>query len=186
MTPDINFDDHHTPGNRHGRTVRNRRALVTSSTPRPISGLAGAASTELAQPLALRLGGHCDLPGRAAPGNPRKPEVLLMDIRMPGMDGIEATRQITRPEQTAAARVLILTTFDLDEHVHAAPRAGASGFLLKDTPPADLLAAIRVIGCWPSSAPRPGAAGYGGLRNRPSAARAVGAVNPARSARFRS
>jgi DNA-binding NarL/FixJ family response regulator len=74
-----------------------------------------------------------------------KPDVLLMDIRMPGMDGIEATRQITGSEQTAAAKVLMLTTFDLDEYVYAALRAGASGFLLKDTPPADLLAAIRVI-----------------------------------------
>jgi DNA-binding NarL/FixJ family response regulator len=68
-----------------------------------------------------------------------------MDIRMPGMDGIEATRQITAAPQTSAVRVLILTTFDLDEYVFAALRAGASGFLLKDTPPADLLAAIRVV-----------------------------------------
>jgi len=74
-----------------------------------------------------------------------KPDVLLMDIRMPVMDGIEATRQITASEQTAGVRVLILTTFDLDDYVYAALRAGASGFLLKDTPPGDLLAAIRVI-----------------------------------------
>jgi DNA-binding NarL/FixJ family response regulator len=73
-----------------------------------------------------------------------KPDVILMDIRMPGMDGIEATRQITAAAETAGTRILILTTFDLDEYVFAALRAGASGFLLKDTPPGDLLAAIRV------------------------------------------
>jgi DNA-binding NarL/FixJ family response regulator len=74
-----------------------------------------------------------------------QPDVVLMDIRMPGLDGIEATRQLTAAPETAAVRVLILTTFDLDEYVFAALRAGASGFLLKDTPPADLLAAIRVL-----------------------------------------
>ena len=74
-----------------------------------------------------------------------KPDIVLMDIRMPGMDGIEATRQITAAPQSSAARVLILTTFDLDEYIFAALRAGASGFLLKDTRPADLLDAIRVV-----------------------------------------
>ena len=74
-----------------------------------------------------------------------KPDIVLMDIRMPDMDGIEATRQITTSPQTSAARVLILTTFDLDEDVFAALYAGASGFLLKDTRPTDLLDAIRVI-----------------------------------------
>ena len=75
-----------------------------------------------------------------------EPDVVLMDIRMPGTDGVAATSQITSQETAGRlARVLILTTFDLDEYVYAALRAGASGFLLKDTPPADLLAAIRVI-----------------------------------------
>jgi DNA-binding NarL/FixJ family response regulator len=74
-----------------------------------------------------------------------KPDVILMDIRMPMLDGIGATRQITSDPATTTAKVLILTTFDLDEYVFAALRAGASGFVLKDTPPAELLAAIRVI-----------------------------------------
>ena len=74
-----------------------------------------------------------------------RPEVVLMDIRMPQLDGLEATRQITTDELLAGVRVLVLTTFDLDEYVYQALRVGASGFLLKDTPPADLLAAIRVV-----------------------------------------
>jgi DNA-binding NarL/FixJ family response regulator len=75
-----------------------------------------------------------------------RPDVVLMDIRMPGMDGVTATRQITSREPDGRpARVLVLTTFDLDEYVYAALRAGASGFLLKDTPPRDLLTAIRVV-----------------------------------------
>jgi DNA-binding NarL/FixJ family response regulator len=74
-----------------------------------------------------------------------RPEVVLMDIRMPEMDGIEATRQIVGAPEGADTRVLILTTFDLDQYVYDALRAGASGFLLKDTPPEELLDAIRVI-----------------------------------------
>jgi DNA-binding NarL/FixJ family response regulator len=74
-----------------------------------------------------------------------KPDVVLMDIRMPEMDGIEATRQIVAGRQDDGPRVLILTTFELDEYVYNALRAGASGFLLKDTPPENLLDAIRII-----------------------------------------
>jgi DNA-binding NarL/FixJ family response regulator len=71
------------------------------------------------------------------------PDVVLMDIRMPGMDGIEATRRITA--SGGRSRVLVLTTFDLDEYVYAALRAGASGFLLKDARPDELLSGIRAV-----------------------------------------
>jgi DNA-binding NarL/FixJ family response regulator len=72
-----------------------------------------------------------------------RPDVVLMDIRMPEMDGLEATRKIV--ESMADTRVLILTTFDLDEYVYGALRAGASGFLLKDTLPDELLAAVKIV-----------------------------------------
>jgi DNA-binding NarL/FixJ family response regulator len=72
----------------------------------------------------------------------QRPDVVLMDIRMPGMDGLEATRLITR-DPAAAPKVVMLTTFDLDEYVYEALRAGASGFLLKDSPRHDLIAAVR-------------------------------------------
>jgi DNA-binding NarL/FixJ family response regulator len=72
-----------------------------------------------------------------------RPDVVLMDIRMPGLDGLEATQRLT--DGGSPARVLILTTFDLDEYVYDALRAGASGFLLKDAPPDELIAAIHVV-----------------------------------------
>jgi DNA-binding NarL/FixJ family response regulator len=72
-----------------------------------------------------------------------RPEVILMDVRMPGLDGIEATRLITR--DSPETRVIILTTFDLDEYAFGGLNAGASGFLLKDAPPADLVQAIRTV-----------------------------------------
>lgn len=75
----------------------------------------------------------------------QRPDVVLMDVRMPGLDGIEATRQICAAPETASTRVLILTMFDLDRYVFAGLRAGASGFLLKDTPPGELVTAIRVV-----------------------------------------
>jgi DNA-binding NarL/FixJ family response regulator len=74
-----------------------------------------------------------------------RPDVVLMDIRMPGVDGLEATRRIAADERLAGTRVVILTTFDLDEHVFEAIRHGANGFLVKDTEPAELLRAVRAV-----------------------------------------
>jgi len=74
-----------------------------------------------------------------------KPDVIVMDIRMPHLDGVEATRRLAGPESPYRARVLILTTFDLDEYVYDALCAGAAGFMLKDAPPSELVNGIRVV-----------------------------------------
>ena len=109
----------------------------------------------LRQGLVMMIGAQPDMDvvGEAATGTEAvaaaarlRPDIIVMDIRMPGMDGVEATRQICagHPPGTGA-RVIMLTTFDLDEYVVAALQAGASGFLLKDAMPADIIAAIRVV-----------------------------------------
>lgn len=79
----------------------------------------------------------------SAQGGERFPDVVLMDVRMPVMDGLEAARALL--SQAAAPRVLMLTTYDIDDYVYAAIQAGASGFLLKDAPPEDLLSGIRTV-----------------------------------------
>ncbi len=75
----------------------------------------------------------------------RRADVVLMDIRMPGVDGLEATRRIAANDDLAGVKVIILTTFESDEYVYQAIRAGASGFLVKDAEPAELLQAVRVV-----------------------------------------
>jgi DNA-binding NarL/FixJ family response regulator len=74
-----------------------------------------------------------------------RPDVVIMDVRMPELDGIEATRLIAGPESADRVRVLVVTTFNLDEYVFEALRAGASGFLLKDTPPEEMIAGVRTV-----------------------------------------
>lgn len=100
--------------------------------------------------MILEAEGDVEVVGEAADGDTAvtmtramRPDVVLMDVRMPGTDGIEATRRIVAAG--SAARVIILTTYDLDHYVLAGLRAGASGFLLKDAPPDDLLGAIRTV-----------------------------------------
>jgi DNA-binding NarL/FixJ family response regulator len=100
----------------------------------------------------LRTAGDIEVVGEAGDGaeavelvRREHPDVVLMDIRMPDVDGVEATRRITADDHLASTKVLIVTMFDLDEYVFDALRAGASGFVLKDTPPDDLIAAVRVV-----------------------------------------
>ena len=100
----------------------------------------------------LNLVGDFDVVGEAANGEQavalarqERPDVLVMDVRMPVLDGIEATRRIVGGPGTENVKVLILTTFDLDEHVYAALSAGASGFLLKDATPEEVVHAVRVV-----------------------------------------
>jgi DNA-binding NarL/FixJ family response regulator len=104
--------------------------------------------------LALMLGGRDDLTvvGEAGDGaeaiaqhDRLRPDVVLMDIRMPGMDGLAATEALRAPGRNDAAEVIVLTTFDADEHVLRALRAGAAGFLLKDTAPAEIVTAIQRV-----------------------------------------
>ncbi|GAA3473585.1 response regulator transcription factor [Nonomuraea roseola] len=85
--------------------------------------------------------------GREAVSKARelRPDVVLMDIRMPELDGLEASRQIAADPRLTGTRVVILTTFDLDDYVYGALKAGASGFLVKDTEPAELIHAVRVV-----------------------------------------
>ncbi|CAM3467424.1 response regulator [Isoptericola cucumis] len=105
----------------------------------------GYATILSAQPDMEVVGEAAD--GRAAVEAARglRPDVVVMDIRMPELDGIEATRRIAGPDVGSPARVLVVTTFNVDEYVYQALRAGASGFLLKDSPPAELVGGVRTV-----------------------------------------
>lgn len=108
---------------------------------------AGFAAILDAQPGISVVGQAADGAEGVALSQQLRPDVVLMDIRMPGVNGLEATRQLMSPPPRVdhVPKVVILTTFDIDEYVHDALAAGASGFLLKDAPPADLVHAVRVV-----------------------------------------
>jgi DNA-binding NarL/FixJ family response regulator len=106
-----------------------------------------------------------------------RPDVVVMDIRMPLLDGIEATRRLAGPDAEHPLRVLVVTTFNVDEYVYEALRAGASGFLLKDAPPAELIGAVRTIAAGEAllaPAVTRGLIGRYAERLRPAAGRAAG------------
>ena len=105
----------------------------------------GFAAVLDAQPGLLVVGQAADGAEAVHQAQHLRPDVVLMDVRMPVMDGLQATRQILAAASTARPRVLMLTTFDLDEYVYEALRAGASGFLLKDATAAELVHAVRVV-----------------------------------------
>jgi DNA-binding NarL/FixJ family response regulator len=116
------------------------RVLLADDDPLVLAGLRIILSA--ADDLVI-VGEAADGAAAVAAAGERRPAVVLMDIRMPGVDGIAATSQITaRPDPP---KVIVLTTFHLDDYVLAALRAGASGFLLKDTPPADIIRAVRLV-----------------------------------------
>jgi DNA-binding NarL/FixJ family response regulator len=118
------------------------RVAVADDQPLVLEGFATVVSRAQDLELVGQVGDGAEAVRLAAEA---RPDVFLMDVRMPVMDGIEATRRITSGPATAGVRVVILTTFDLDEYVFSALRAGASGFLLKDAGPERLLDAIRVV-----------------------------------------
>src|SRR4029450_3865129 len=143
-----------------GRTTSRRRLRAARPPPTRPSTLM-TITVLLADDQALVRGGlrlivntHDDIPvvAEASDGHQAielarrlRPDVVLMDIRMPHLDGLEATRQLSSDQALAATRLLILTTFDLDAYVYEALRAGARGFLLKDAPPEQLVDAIRIV-----------------------------------------
>jgi DNA-binding NarL/FixJ family response regulator len=125
-------------GPREGATKL--RVLLADDDPLVLAGLRTILSA--ADDLVI-VGEAADGAAAVAAAGERRPAVVLMDIRMPGVDGIAATSQITaRPDPP---KVIVLTTFHLDDYVLSALRAGASGFLLKDTPPADIIRALRLV-----------------------------------------
>jgi DNA-binding NarL/FixJ family response regulator len=123
-------------------TAQPTRIIVADDHPVVRSGFAALLDT---QPDFAVVGTACDGAEAVRICRDLQPDVVLMDVRMPGMDGIEATRQLTGSVQNGGPRILILTTFDLDEYVYDALRAGASGFLLKDVTAERLFDAVRVV-----------------------------------------